>query len=40
MNLYLTVSHELKTPVTAIKGYVETVQELDIPDESMRFLKS
>ena len=25
--------------MTAIKGYVETVQELDIPDESMRFLK-
>ncbi len=35
------VSHELKTPVTAIKGFVETLQEgaLDNPDDARRFLE-
>ncbi len=35
------VSHELKTPVTAIKGFVETLQEgaLDDPDDARRFLE-
>lgn len=34
------VSHELKTPLTSIKGFVETLQEgaLDQPDEARRFL--
>ncbi len=35
------VSHELKTPITSIKGFVETLQEgaLDKPKESKRFLE-
>ena len=35
------VSHELKTPITSIKGFVETLQEgaLDKPEESKRFLE-
>ena len=34
------VSHEIKTPLTAIKGYVETLynQEVDSKEESERFL--
>ena len=34
------VSHEIKTPLTAIKGYVETLfnQEVDTPEETHRFL--
>lgn len=35
------VSHELKTPITSIKGFVETLQEgaFDKPEESKRFLE-
>lgn len=35
------VSHELKTPVTSVKGFVETLLEgaLENPDEARRFLK-
>jgi two-component system phosphate regulon sensor histidine kinase PhoR len=34
------VSHEIKTPLTAIKGYVETLynREVDTPEEMQRFL--
>jgi two-component system, OmpR family, phosphate regulon sensor histidine kinase PhoR len=33
------VSHELKTPLTAIKGFVETLQQgVDSPEQSERFL--
>jgi two-component system phosphate regulon sensor histidine kinase PhoR len=34
------VSHELKTPVTSIKGFVETLREGDVddPDDAKRFL--
>jgi two-component system phosphate regulon sensor histidine kinase PhoR len=34
------VSHEIKTPLTAIKGFVETLQQggVDNPEESERFL--
>ncbi len=34
------VSHEIKTPLTAIKGYVETLynQEVDSPEDAARFL--
>ena len=34
------VSHEIKTPLTAIKGYVETLynREVDSPEETHRFL--
>ena len=34
------VSHEIKTPLTAIKGYVETLynREVDTPEETQRFL--
>jgi two-component system, OmpR family, phosphate regulon sensor histidine kinase PhoR len=34
------VSHEIKTPLTAIKGFVETLRDSDLsnPDESRRFL--
>ena len=34
------VSHEIKTPLTAIKGFVETLRlgEVDKPEESERFL--
>ena len=35
------VSHELKTPITSIKGFVETLQEgaIDNPEEAKRFLE-
>jgi len=34
------VSHELKTPITLIKGALETIEEMDIPDPQMaRFLE-
>jgi two-component system phosphate regulon sensor histidine kinase PhoR len=35
------VSHELKTPITGIKGFVETILDgaLDHPDEAKKFLK-
>jgi two-component system, OmpR family, phosphate regulon sensor histidine kinase PhoR len=35
------VSHELKTPITAIKGFVETLQDvaLEDPDHAQRFLE-
>lgn len=35
------VSHELRTPITNIKGYVETLQEMDFasdPDQTRQFL--
>jgi two-component system phosphate regulon sensor histidine kinase PhoR len=34
------VSHEIKTPLTAIKGYVETLynREVDTPEDTQRFL--
>jgi two-component system, OmpR family, phosphate regulon sensor histidine kinase PhoR len=34
------VSHEIKTPLTAIKGYVETIynREVDSPEDTHRFL--
>jgi two-component system phosphate regulon sensor histidine kinase PhoR len=34
------VSHELKTPITAIKGFVETLQDrgLEDPDQALHFL--
>jgi two-component system phosphate regulon sensor histidine kinase PhoR len=34
------VSHEIKTPLTAIKGFVETLQQVNVdnPEESQRFL--
>ncbi len=36
-----SVSHEIKTPLTAIKGFVETLAtgQLDDPDETRRFLE-
>ncbi|OQX28243.1 MAG: hypothetical protein BWK80_01120 [Desulfobacteraceae bacterium IS3] len=35
------VSHEIKTPLTAIKGFVETLRQgaVNNPDESLRFLE-
>ena len=35
------VSHEIKTPITTIKGFVETLShsEIEIPDEAQRFLE-
>ncbi len=35
------VSHELKTPITSIKGFVETLREgaIDEPDKAKRFLE-
>jgi len=36
------VSHELKTPLTAIKGFIETLQEMQVPNDTKKsesFLK-
>ena len=40
-DLIANVSHELKTPVTTIKGFIETLQDgaIDNPEHAQRFLK-
>jgi len=40
-DLVANVSHELKTPVTTIKGFIETLQDgaIDDPKKSLRFLE-
>ena len=40
-DLVANVSHELKTPITSIKGFIETLQEggVDNPDQAKRFLE-
>lgn len=40
-DLVANVSHELKTPVTTIKGFIETLKEgaIDDPENAKRFLK-
>jgi two-component system phosphate regulon sensor histidine kinase PhoR len=40
-DLVANVSHELKTPITSIKGFIETLQEgaVDDPEKTKRFLE-